>query len=181
MSETITIEALEQLATQLEATDREQRAKLQRLIAAYARIIALREPGQLKRRPVEVADEDGHWDGSYPPNIQYKDYSGPRLIEVRRGDYDTVATEGGCYHAWRAVTSDCGVYVASDGGLYGRQYSGEGRVGQYAAHPGNCDVRIEVTYDELDTDEIALSDLTVAESTLRDLAFPLGAAAQAAE
>ena len=181
MSQPITLEALEQLAASMEADDKARREKLARLIRAYARIIAICEPGKYKPRPVEVSDEDGHWDGSYPPKIEYKDYSGPRLIQIRAGEYGTVATSTGFYHDWRAVTLDKGLYASRFGAIYCRTYSGTGHCGQYAAYPGNCNVRLEVEYDTIDSDDLTMEDMEKVEKSLRELAFPLVAEKNAAE
>ncbi len=178
MNDSITIESLEQLANEMEAEDAAERARLRRLIAAYSRIIYVRGDGKFHARPVEVSDEDGHWDNSYPPAIKYKDFSGPALLQVRRGDYDTVATETGFYHEWRAVTSDHGLYVDRCGDVYGREYTGTGRFGQFAAHPGSCCVQLTVEYDLLDEEELTLDDYRTVEQHLRDVAFPLVAAAR---
>lgn len=180
MRQGITLEQVEQLAAQVEADDRAERQRLQRLIAAEARILSVREPELYRARPLEVSDEDGHWDDSYPPAVQYKDYSGPRLLSVRKGDYGTIATEGGFYHTWRAVTQDRGLYVARDGSIWGREYDGQGRLGRFAARPGDYGVMIAVRYDETDGEDLTLEDLRRVEQKLRELAFPLTAAAEKA-
>ena len=156
---TITIEQLEELANQIETEEQEERTRLRRLIRAYARIIAIREPDQFKRRALEHSDEDGHWDNSYPPKIKYKDKNGPALISVRYGDYDQVATEGGFYHTWRAVDSDPGVYVGRDGAIWGRSHEGEGNFGQFAAYPGECGVCVKLEWDTRSDSETPLDDL----------------------
>lgn len=79
---TITIEALEQLANSMEGDEAESRARLIRLIEAYARILAVREPKRFKKMPLEYRDEDGHWDNSFPPAQEYCNHAGPRLIAI---------------------------------------------------------------------------------------------------
>lgn len=176
----ITIEQLEALAATIETEESATRARLVRLMTAYARIIAVREPGKFTRRAVELSDEDGHYDNSYPPAIKHKDYSGPRALRLVAASYDKVATEGGFYHAWRAVTDDCGLYITPTGRLIGADYDGTGSLGQFASHPGDCDVQIEIRWDDLDPEDITTARLTEAEKTLREIAFPLIAAAQSA-
>lgn len=178
----ITIENLEALASRLEATDKEQRAKLLRLIAAYARIIKAREPRQFRRRALEWSDEDGHWDNSYPPTIKYKDFRGPALIKVRHFASDEAATSDGYYHDYRVYTTDPGLYVDAAGHIYGCDIQGTGSVGSYAAHPGACNVRCELGWDIRpmdDADEVTLTELAEAEQHLREIAFPLASAAMA--
>ena len=177
MSEhTITLEQVEVLAATLEAEQAGRRERLLRLIRAEARILAVREPQMFGRRALEYGDEDGHWDNSYPPKMEYKDKTGPRLIKVSAAEWDSVATEGGFYHAWRATTENNGLYVGRDGALWGCTYSGTGSFGQFAAYPGNCGVTLTMEWDRLDIDDVSDDDLTMVEETLRDLAFPLTAA-----
>ena len=170
----ITLEALEQLATDLELSETQRRERLTRMIRAYARIVAVREPEKFKRRALEYSDEDGHYDNSFPPDQKFKDFAGPRLIRVSQAEYDEIATSDGFYHDWRAATSTRGLYVAKDGTLYGCTHDGSGSVGQFAAHPGNCGVMISLDWAPLD--EVSTADLVMVEETMRDLAFPLVAA-----
>lgn len=180
MSEsTTTLESLERLAADLELGEAQRRERLLRLTAAYARILAVREPDTFKRRPIEYSDEDGHWDNSYPPAQKYKDFSGPRLIKVSPANYDTVATSSGFYHDWRATADELGLYVARDGEIWGCTYSGTGSYGQYAAYPGNDSVQLTLDWEPRDLDDLSTADLVMVEETLRDLAFPLVAAARA--
>jgi hypothetical protein len=179
MSEsTVTIESLEALAAEIEAGETQERAKLRRLIAAYARIVAGRDPGQFKRMPLEYSDEDGHWDNSYPPEQRYKQHTGPRLIEVETEETAHIATSRGFYHDYRVVTESKGLYVRCDGALLGCEVTGTGSLGQYAAHPGDCAVMCELDWQELEADEISAGSLRRAERHMRDLAFPLIAAAK---
>jgi hypothetical protein len=171
--ENITIESLETLATELEKDQAAQRARLIRMIRAEARILAAREPDKFPRRATEYADEDGHYDNSYPPKQVYRARTGPRLVILDSCDYEDNATEGGFYHAWERVTLDPGIYVSRDGRIYGCEMTGTGRVGQFAAHPGDCDVDVTLEYSLRDEDEIPLEQLASAEETLRSLAFPL--------
>ncbi len=182
---TITIDSLERLAADLELGEEQRRERLQRLVRAYARILAVREPGDFKRRHLEYSDEDGHWDSSYPPEQQYKDRNGPRLIRVAAAEWEEVATSEGFYHDWRAVTSDLGLYVARDGEIWGCTYDGTGHFGAYAAHPGSDQVQLTLDWAPREIDDVATADLMAVEECLRDLAFPLLAkkleAARAAE
>lgn len=176
----ITIEQLEELAETAEAEVGMERKRLHRLIRAYARIIEAREPAKFGRRPLERADEDGHWDGSYPPKIQLKNFAGPRALKIIGHKTSDIATSSGFYHSWRRETEDGGLYVGPRGELYACTEKGTGEVGQYAAHPGDHNVECELEYSELDLEDVALEALSRAEETLRGLAFPLLAAREAA-
>lgn len=172
---TITIESLEQLATELEATEAAQRAKLDRMIRAHARILAVREPHLFERKATERGDEAGHYDNSYPPKQVFRARTGPRLLRVAGYDYEDVATSGGYYYEWRRVTTDGGVYVSKMGELYEADETGTGRLGQFAAHPGDCNVECEIEWSH--KRDVSLDQLVAAESHLRALAFPLSQAA----
>jgi hypothetical protein len=169
--QTITIEQVEALATQLHSDEGTERAKLERLTTAYARILSAREPERFARQPLEKRDEAGHWDNSYPPTIEYCNYTGPRLIELSDCDYEDVPTSGGFYYDWKRVTTDPGLYVSRDGRIYGCEITGTGKLGQFAAHPGDCNVECELEYDE--RDDLSVEDLRTVETALRALAFPL--------
>ena len=171
---TITIESLEALATELEQTAELQTTKLKRLIAAYARILWQREPEHFKRRDTEHGDEAGHWDSSYPPKQVYRARTGPRLVLVDELTTDDVPTSGGFYYSWRRVTTDGGVYVDRMGQIYECEETGTGRLGQFAAHPGDCDV--ECTLDWSRNSKPTLDQLALAEQKMRELAFPLSQA-----
>lgn len=176
MNTTITIEDLERLANELEANETAQRERLLRLICAEARILAAREPELFRRMPTEYADVDGHWDNSYPPKQKYKNRTGPRVIVVSEGVTDDIATSAGFYYSWKRVTTDLGLYVARDGSIYGADETGTGRLGQFAAHPGDCDVECTVGWSLRDRNELSLGELSEVESHLRKLAFPLSQA-----
>lgn len=175
--ENITIEGLEKLATELESDEAQQRERLKRLICAYARILAVREPHLFERRATERADEDGHWDNSFPPKIKFKNRTGPRLILVDGYEWDDIATSGGFYHEWKRITTNPGLYVARDGSIYGADETGTGRLGQFAAHPGDCNVECTIEWTKRNRDSLAVSDLAEVEAHLRKLAFPLSHAA----
>lgn len=177
--QSITIEQVEQLAEKIEADETAERNRLLRLIRAEARIAANRSPDAFERRALEISDEDGHWDNSYPPAIQHKEFRSAPLVRVREYSYEEIATSGGYYHDWRAATTDRGLYVAQDGALYGAEVEGTGKVGQFAAHPGNCGVMLTVSWDRLATDDLSLDDLRKVEQNLRALAFPVAASASA--
>jgi len=169
----ITLEQVEVLAATLEAEQAGKRERLLRLIRAEARIVAVREPEQFKARALEYGDEDGHYDNSYPPDMRYANKNGPKLIRVAQPEWDAVATEGGFYHEWKAVSSTKGLYVDTKGHLWGCTYSGTGSFGQFAAHPGNCGVALSLEWDTLDVDDVSDADLLMCEETLRALAFPM--------
>lgn len=175
---TVTIDDLEALASQMETDVGAERARLHRLITAYARIIAAREPDRYETMPLEYSDVDGHWDNSFPPRTEYKDYRGPRLIEVCDTATTDIATSGGFYHAWRRETTDRGLYVGANGVLYGCEETGTGEVGQFAAHPGDTGVMCSLEWGPLTEDDIPTERMVAAEAQLRDLAFPLLARAQ---
>lgn len=168
----ITIETLEALATQLETDEEAQRAKLLRMIRAESRILAVREPGKFPARATVLHDEDGHWDSSYPPKQVYADRTGPLLVKVVGNKSSDVATSGGFYYSWRRVTEDPGLYVARDGTIYGCNEHGTGRLGQFAAHPGDCDVEVELDWSPRDLGDVTTEELAEVESHMRALAFP---------
>lgn len=170
----ITIEEIEALVSRMEQEEEARRAKLIRLISAEARIIALREPEHFgKPRATERSDEDGHWDNSFPPEILCKNRTGPRLITVEQHVTDDIATSSGFYHDWKRVTTDPGLFIGRKGELYGLQETGTGSFGQFAAHPGNCDVQCDLDWQILSADEVSTERLEAAEEQLRALAFPL--------
>lgn len=169
----ITIEEIESLVTTLETEDTVRRAKLIRLISAYARIIALRSPGKFSRMATEQRDEAGHFDTSYPPKQEYTAHDGPRCIEIMDTSTEDVPTSGRFYYDWKRITEHGGLWVGMRGELYQCTESGTGRLGQFAAHPGDCDVEITLEWDLWSADDLTLTALEQAESTLRTLAFPL--------
>lgn len=170
----ITIESLEQLATEIEATEAAQRAKLDRLIRAYARILAVREPHLFVRKATEHGDEAGHWDSSFPPKQVFRSKTGPALIKIEAWDTEDVATSGGFYYSWRRVTNDGGLYVSKMGELYEADETGTGALGQFAAHPGDHNVECEIEWSR--KREVTIEQLATAEEHLRKLAFPLSQA-----
>lgn len=175
---TITIEQLEALAAQIEADQAKEVERLHRLVAVYARILAAREPGKFAAKPLERSDEDGHWDNSFPPKVKYKDFTGPRLLRLRGRETDDVSTSGGFYYHWRRVTTDGGLYVDRHGQLWRSEETGTGKVGQFAAYPGDCDVMCTIEYERAD-DDVTVEELRAAEEKMRGLAFPLAAAVTA--
>lgn len=167
----ITLADVEALAERLAADEATARAKLQRLIRAEARIIAAREPSAFRAQATEYADRDGHWDHSYPPGQAYRSYTGPRLIEVRDCETTDVATSPGYYRTWRRVTEYPGLFVDAEGRIWGCNESGTGRVGSFAAYPGDCDVAVTVEWSR--RDDVTMEELREVEEHLRQLAFPL--------
>lgn len=180
----ITIETLEMLAARAEQDDVIERVRLMRLIAAYARIASTSNPEEFRRRATRYADESGHWDNSYPPSQEYQDHSGPRSILIAESITRDVATTGGFYHRWQRVTEIGALAVGAAGLLYRSHEEGTGAVGQYAAHPGDHEVDITITWthvDPADADAITIDEIRSCEITLRALAFPLIAARMAAQ
>lgn len=169
----ITLEDVEALAARLAADEATERARLERLIRAEARILAVREPGLFAPQATAYADRDGHWDHSYPPGQSYRAHTGPRLIEVREPETVDVATSPGYYHDWRRVTEYPGLYVDAEGRIWGCEESGTGRVGSFAAYPGDCDVRVEITWERRSDRDVSTEELREVERHLRAMAFPL--------
>jgi hypothetical protein len=169
----LTIGQLESLADQIVNSDRQRKQKLARMIRAYARILWIREPKQYKRGATIFADEDGHWDNSYPPDLKYKEFDGPKGITIYRFDWHCRATSHGFYHDLKIYTSDGGLRVCPDGSLTTATIEGTGRYGAFAAHPGHCDFDCSIDYSQIDPEDVALDRLIDAEKQMRDLAFPL--------
>lgn len=152
----ITIESLEALASQIESDDALEHARLLRLCRAMIRILAARQPELFERRATSITDEAGHYDTSFPPKVELHFDGARRLLEIRDNDTDEIPTSAGFYYSWRRATTDVGCYVGRDGFFYGCEETGTGRLGQFAAHPGNCGreigldwVQIEPTVDDL--------------------------------
>jgi hypothetical protein len=177
----MTIHELEALANEVCEETETAKQKLARMIRAFARIINAKSPSSFPQMPLEYSDVDGHWDNSYPPKQVYKKKSGPRLIVIIHDEQDSNATTSGFYHSSEYFTTDRGLYVSPTGEFFGCDEHGTGRFGQFAAHPGDCDVHCECEYDTIDLDDIPLDRLQKAEKELRDLAFPLVAARLAKE
>lgn len=172
----MTIEMLENLANEIETEENLERARLARLIRAYARIASKADPQTFPARAIERSDEDGHWDNSFPPDIELKNHCGPRAICIFVHNVTDIATSSGYYHSWRRETEYVGLYVRIDGALLGCTETGTGSVGQYAAHPGDHGVECTLEYEARDLEDIELEDLQAAEASLREIAFPLIAA-----
>jgi len=166
------IEELEILATELEQNAAAQRNRLLRLCRLHVRILASREPALFERRATWHGDEEGHFDSSYPPKQVYRDHTGPRTIHLAARVTEDVATSGGFYFDWRRVTSYGGLHVRGDGRFLRSVEEGTGRVGQFAAHPGDTNVSCTITWSSIPEDDLSLDELTAAEKALRALAFP---------
>ena len=110
----ITVEQIEVLADRLIAERESARARLIRLIVAEARIVGVRCPEKFGRKPIVYRDETGVCDGSYPPDQEYSDYTGPRLAKILGRDTEQSPTSGGFYYDYRIVTTFGGIYVDSD-------------------------------------------------------------------
>lgn len=176
----LTIEDLEALADTMGKENHERRGKLNRLCVAYARIIGLAKPDAFEPEPCQHGDEAGSWDSSYPPDQVYSEHTGPETITIRSHKIEDVATGGGFYYPWRRVTVDGGLAIDRDGAWYRADETGTGRLGRFAAHPGDCDVTCEIAWCEVDVEDLDVEELDAAERKLRDLAFPLVAARRAA-
>lgn len=177
MSDQITLEQLEALAESIFAEEGQRRERLLRLVRAYTRILSVREPKMFKPTATVWADEDGHWDNSYPPDQKYKERTGPRVIRLRALDFDSRATSGGFYHTTKYFTTTPGIYIDASGAVWSSDIHGTGNYGQFAAHPGACDVDCEIDYCEMDDDDIPIEVLVDAEELLRAKAFPMATAA----
>jgi hypothetical protein len=174
---TVTLEHLEALASAVESTENATRTKMLRMVASYARILGVKNPKRFKHRATIHADVDGHFDNSFPPAQSYKACTGPALISIRAYRTEDHATTGGYYHSWQRVTVDVGLYVDRSGRIYGANETGTGRVGQFAAYPGDCDVDCSISWAPRDLDELSTEELSEVEQKLRALAFPLVATA----
>jgi hypothetical protein len=177
----ITVEQLEALAASITADAEQQRERLLRIIRAYVRILAVREPDEFGRQMTVYADTDGSWDGSYPPKQRWKQPTGPAAIRVRDLDFDSRATSGGFYHSLAYFTSSPELCIDADGQWWAGELTGTGEFGQFAAYPGECNVDCEINYSEISDDDVPTDVLIDAEEQLRGLAFPAATARQAAE
>jgi hypothetical protein len=178
---TITIADVEALADQLETDEAARRATSLRLLRACARIVAIRTPETFSREPVEYADVAGHSDNSFPSGQEYRDYSGPSVLEIATPTWNELATESGYYYRWRAVTCERGLFVGRDGSLWGVDVSGTGSFAPFAATPGDRDVEISLSFHRLDLADVSTDEILLAEKALRSLAFPLNAAKESAQ
>jgi hypothetical protein len=169
----ITIEQLETLANEIASEDSAARERLLRLILAYSRIVAGRMPEAFKRRATEFRDEAGHYDNSYPPDQEYRNKTGPKLIMVRDSEKERIARTGGFYYDWEYASTDPGLFVSREGEIYGAVWTGTGSFGQFAAYPGDHHVEAEIDWSPIDLDQVETAALRVVESHMRDLAFPL--------
>lgn len=168
----ITVEHVERLAEKLTAEQEYARERLMRLIVAEARILSIREPDQFPRAPLEHGDQDGYYDNTWPPDQVDKDFAGPRLFTVSELKTDYIATTSGFFYDARVSTTDGGLYISPDGGLWQCKATGTATYGSFAAYPGWCDVRIELEYEQINPRDVPLDRLHEAESKLRALAFP---------
>jgi len=172
----ITIEQLEALAAQAENDNAAEYGRLLRLCRVMVRILAARQPAVFLSRASSITDESGHFDNSYPPKAEHHyEHAVPRMIQVRAYESEDVPTSGGFYYSWRRQTSDLGCYISKGGTFYGCNATGTGRLGRYAAHPGDCDRDITLDWSRI---EPTLDDLREAVETLRGkMAEFLGGAA----
>lgn len=169
-NDTITLEMVEALAAQIEADEAAQADRLKRLIKAEARIAQNRQPEKFRRRATRKVSGDS--DGSYPPDVEYQDYSGPKSLLVRKIEDECVRTSSGFYYDYRISTAAPGLCVGTDGAVYLAAIEGTGHFGQFPAHPGDCDIDAEITFDRASLDSLDLPDLREIESSLRQVAFP---------
>ncbi|MBV8780181.1 MAG: hypothetical protein JO353_02180 [Phycisphaerae bacterium] len=176
MSDQISIEQVEALAHAINEEAASRRQKLARLISAEARILAGREPKIFAPRAIEFGDVPDS-DSSYPPDQEYRNHSGPRLIKFVDREIEHVPQSGDFYHAFKIVTTNGGLYVDMKGQFWISNMSGEGYFGQFPAYPGNRHVSATIEFDRISLDDIEIADLVEAEAKLRALAFPLATAA----
>lgn len=160
---TITIEQLEALASQVENDDETEQARLLRLCRAMVRILAARQPEAFERGTTSITDESGHWDNSFPPKAE-RHRTGPRIIVIRGNDTAEIPTSTGFYYDFVVEPTELGCYVGRDGTFYGVEERGTAHFGQYAAHPGNCNRDITREWIRIDP---TLDDLRAAEPILR--------------
>ena len=177
MNQQITFEALEELATQLEADVEKQRQKLLRLCRGYHRILALRERQLFERKACHFGDEAGHYDSSFPPRLVYSERNGPRALRLAPRKTEDIPTSGGYYYSWRRVTTYGGLCISLHGEWLRSEETGTGELGQFAAYPGDCKVDCTIAWGQVGDDDVELDELTLAEEKLRGLAFPASAAA----
>lgn len=170
---TITIESLQQLATELENNAAAQRSRLADLCATYVRLLAAAKPKLFNAMATCETDEAGSWDTSYPPKVTYTAHNGPRLLQIADTETQNVPTSSGFYYSWKRVTSYGGLWIDAGGHWYRCQESGTGRFGQFAAHPGDCDVRVALSWRVVAISDLELDELTLAEATLRRLSVPI--------
>lgn len=163
---------LESLANSICEDATTEKENLARMIRAYCRILHASQPTAFRRHATVYSDEDGHWDNSFPPKIVYKQHTSPLLIEILDSSENSKATSGGFYHSMEYFTEDPGLYVGTGGEFYGATITGTGDFGQFAAHPGECNVDCTIKWATLDLDDITTDRLQKAEKELRDLAFP---------
>lgn len=168
----LTLEQIEGMAAQIVAEAQTQRERLCRLIRAEARIAHNRRPERFKTAPSRYQDEDGHWDNSYPPDQVYCDYTGPQSLLIYAPTTEDYATSDGFYYEYRTVTTKRGLRIAADGTVYTVDQTGTGRFGQFAAHPGECNVDVDLEYSRTSCDNLSIAELAAIESKLRSLAFP---------
>lgn len=162
-----TIEALEDLAAELEAAGEARRTELLRLVTAYVRIIAQRAPEEFEPQP-RFCGTTGEGGGSRPPQEYYDDATGPEAIDIVEPTTSDVRTEPGFYYRWRRVTTQNGLCVGPAGQFYRYQETGTGEYAHYPAWPGNKNVMCELTYTPVeDPGVLAIADLLLAEQTLR--------------
>lgn len=176
--EDLTLEAVEGLASKLTQETQETQEKLARLIRAYARILAAREPKRFNRCATVYQDEDGHWDNSFPPDQVYAQRTGPLSLTLWDASIDTRATTSGYYHEFTVYSEEPGLSVGPDGTFYRSEVTGTGSVGQFAAYPGRHGVECELTYEEVGGGELSVPELQRAELMLRAMAFPAAATKQ---
>ena len=172
-----TIEDLESLAAAWEEEAGTRRARLAMLIPAYARMLPCRAPQTFNAKALVRADEDGHYDSSFPASVELKEFAGPKRMTVVQHSFEDIATTGGFCYEWRRSATDAGLYVSPSDELYGCNETGTGKLGQFAAYPGDCNVECSLSWIRPSLDDAGKEHLQTAEKELRVLAFPLVTAA----
>lgn len=169
----ISISDLDSLAERLAAAQADRAKSLATLCASYVRLLRVAKPRLFQAMPTEYRDEDGHFDNSYPPKQRYRAHTGPRLLEIADAETEQIATSRGYYHTWKQVTTYGGLWVDIDGDWWRCTENGTGRVGQFAAHPGSCDVDVRLAWRKVPLRELEVDELELAEALLRRLATPV--------
>lgn len=171
----ITVTPLSELQTLLDETmstaddEREETTMLRLEISILAPVVArikTRSPeGRLfKRRPVEITDEPGHWDNSYPPKEHVVDRTDQRLLLISEGETSERPLTSDAYYDYEIVTQTPDVLVDEEGHIYHGRESGTASYGSYAAYPGTDNRQIVRTYERTEGN---LDELRSIAETLR--------------
>lgn len=161
----LTLEELTRLAEQAETESEAECLRLRTIITQYARILAARRPDLFSEQPCEARSEPDYENCHAPPLVEH-DFSGPTAIRVIDAKHEQVPESDDFYHPWVATTKSGGLYVDLTGRIWGRETSGSGYFGAFAAAPGDHSVKLEYTWFER---SVSRQDLEDAERRLRHL------------